>query len=128
MTQQTFGFIGLGNMGAPMAAHLIKAGHALVVCDNNDAAAAVMTAQGAKRVATPAQVEAGIAAKLRAAERTQNIPLLLVADPDQKSRMLRGFDIGEPRGPMLTIAESDMPRIHTLYEKIMNAIHLVPKA
>jgi two-component system cell cycle response regulator len=35
-----------------------------------------------------------LAARLRAAERTQNIPLLLVADPDQKSRMLRGFDIG----------------------------------
>lgn len=56
MAQQTFGFIGLGNMGAPLATHLIKAGHALVVCDNNDVAAALMTAQGAMRVATPAQV------------------------------------------------------------------------
>lgn len=56
MARQTFGFIGLGNMGAPLAAHLIKAGHSLVVCDNNDAAAAGLTAQGARRVATPAQV------------------------------------------------------------------------
>ena len=40
MAQQTFGFIGLGNMGGPLATHLIKAGHALVVCDNNDVAAA----------------------------------------------------------------------------------------
>ncbi len=56
MVQGTFGFIGLGNMGAPLAAHLIKAGHSLVVCDNNDDAAAGLTAQGARRVATPAQV------------------------------------------------------------------------
>jgi 3-hydroxyisobutyrate dehydrogenase-like beta-hydroxyacid dehydrogenase len=56
MTQKTLGFIGLGNMGGPLAAHLIKAGYGLVVCDNNDAAAARMTAQGARRVATPAQV------------------------------------------------------------------------
>lgn len=56
MAQQTFGFIGLGNMGAPLAAHLIKAGHALVVCDRSDAAAGILTAQGARRVATPAQV------------------------------------------------------------------------
>ncbi len=35
-----------------------------------------------------------LAARLRAAERTQNVPLLLVADPEQKDRMLRGFDIG----------------------------------
>ncbi len=40
---------------------------------------------------------------------------------------LRGFDIGEPRAPMLTITETDMPRIHALYEKIMNAIHMIPK-
>ena len=29
----TIAFIGLGNMGAPMALNLIKAGHALVVCE-----------------------------------------------------------------------------------------------
>ncbi|MCX7383815.1 MAG: PleD family two-component system response regulator [Alphaproteobacteria bacterium] len=35
-----------------------------------------------------------LAARLRASERTQNVPLLLVADVEQKDRMLRGFDIG----------------------------------
>lgn len=53
---KTLGFIGLGNMGAPLAAHLIKAGHTLVVCDASDAAAAHLTALGARRVGTPAQV------------------------------------------------------------------------
>lgn len=56
MSQQTFGFIGLGNMGAPMAGRLLDAGHQLVVCDPDDAAAARLVARGARRVATPAQV------------------------------------------------------------------------
>jgi 3-hydroxyisobutyrate dehydrogenase-like beta-hydroxyacid dehydrogenase len=56
MAKTLIGFIGLGNMGTPMAGRLIAAGHELVVCDNNDAAAARLEAQGARRVATPAQV------------------------------------------------------------------------
>jgi 3-hydroxyisobutyrate dehydrogenase-like beta-hydroxyacid dehydrogenase len=56
MGQQSFGFIGLGHMGGPLATHLIKAGHDLVVCDNLDAAAQGLVAQGARRVATPAQL------------------------------------------------------------------------
>ncbi len=60
MGTETFGFIGLGNMGGPMAGHLLDAGHPLVVCDSNDAAAARLTARGARRVATPAQVAAEV--------------------------------------------------------------------
>lgn len=56
MTKQIFGFVGLGNMGAPMATRLIDAGYELVVCDSNEAAAARLTAVGATRMATPAQV------------------------------------------------------------------------
>lgn len=54
MAEQTLGFVGLGNMGGPMAKRLIDAGHALVICDSNDAAAERLTARGARRVATPA--------------------------------------------------------------------------
>lgn len=60
MGTETFGFIGLGNMGGPMAGHLLDAGHSLVVCDSNDAAAARLTERGARRVATPAQVAAEV--------------------------------------------------------------------
>ncbi len=35
-----------------------------------------------------------LASRLRADDRTHDIPLLLVADPEQKSRILRGFDLG----------------------------------
>ena len=42
------GFVGLGTMGAPMAANLLKGGHDLVVYDLNPAAVARLTVQGAR--------------------------------------------------------------------------------
>lgn len=60
MAPETLGFIGLGNMGTPLASHLLAAGHALVVCDSNDAAAERVAAMGARRVATPAEVAAEV--------------------------------------------------------------------
>lgn len=56
MSKATYGFIGLGNMGGPMATRLLEAGHKLVVCDRSDAAAAKLVALGATRVDTPAQM------------------------------------------------------------------------
>ncbi len=47
------GFIGLGNMGGPMALNLIKAGHTLVVHDVRREAAAPHLERGAKWAATP---------------------------------------------------------------------------
>ena len=47
-------FIGLGNMGAPMARNLLKAGHALAVCDLNAQAVAALVAEGAHPCALPA--------------------------------------------------------------------------
>ena len=35
-----------------------------------------------------------LAARLRAERATQNIPLLLIAEPEQRERLLRGFDLG----------------------------------
>jgi len=48
------GFIGLGNMGGPMALNLIKAGHTLVVHDVRRAAAEPHLAGGAEWADTPA--------------------------------------------------------------------------
>lgn len=50
------GFIGLGNMGAPMARRLLDAGHALVVHDLRAEAVAPFAALGAEIVASPAEV------------------------------------------------------------------------
>jgi len=56
MSKQILGFIGLGNMGGPMASRLIAAGHEVYVCDLNDAAANRLVSLGASRVATPAEL------------------------------------------------------------------------
>jgi 3-hydroxyisobutyrate dehydrogenase len=47
------GFVGLGNMGAPMAHCLLKAGHALTVFDLNPRAVQMLADAGAKVARTP---------------------------------------------------------------------------
>ncbi|MGV8842464.1 MAG: 3-hydroxyisobutyrate dehydrogenase [Pseudomonas sp.] len=48
------GFLGLGNMGGPMALNLIKAGHQLTVFDLSQSATAQLVEAGAQTVASPA--------------------------------------------------------------------------
>jgi 3-hydroxyisobutyrate dehydrogenase-like beta-hydroxyacid dehydrogenase len=50
------GFIGLGNMGAPMAKRLIEAGHKLVVYDTRNDAVAPLVALGAQLALSPQDV------------------------------------------------------------------------
>jgi 3-hydroxyisobutyrate dehydrogenase len=50
----TIGFIGLGNMGGPMAANLVKAGHAVTGYDLNPAALEALTKVGGKIAASAA--------------------------------------------------------------------------
>ena len=50
------GFIGLGNMGQPMARRLIEAGHKLIVYDTRNDAVAPLVALGAQLAASPADV------------------------------------------------------------------------
>ena len=55
---ETIGFIGLGNMGAPMARRLLEAGHPLVVHDARPAAAEALRARGATWADSPVAVAA----------------------------------------------------------------------
>src|SRR5262245_13727 len=55
-THMDIGFIGLGNMGQPMARRLIEAGHSLVVYDTRNDAAAPLVALGAKLASSPQDV------------------------------------------------------------------------
>lgn len=48
------GFLGLGNMGAPMARNLLKAGHRLTVFDLSEAAVAGLVEAGATAASSPA--------------------------------------------------------------------------
>ena len=53
------GFIGLGNMGAPMAANLLRAGHALVVYNRTPDRAEPLAGQGARVARSPREAAAG---------------------------------------------------------------------
>src|SRR3979409_887897 len=55
----TIGFIGLGNMGAPMAANLVKAGHAVTGYDLVPAALRALEAAGGKTAASAADAAKG---------------------------------------------------------------------
>lgn len=52
-------FFGLGNMGGPMAANLVKAGHEVTVYDLFPDAVEKLIAQGAKTASTPKEVATG---------------------------------------------------------------------
>ncbi|MCA8057413.1 MULTISPECIES: 3-hydroxyisobutyrate dehydrogenase [Burkholderia cepacia complex] len=54
------GFIGLGNMGAPMALNLVKAGHTLNVFDLNAEAVRTLVEAGARAVASPRAAAADV--------------------------------------------------------------------
>ena len=54
----TIGFIGLGNMGAPMAANLVKAGHQVTGYDIVPAAVAALAAKGGRAAASAAEAVA----------------------------------------------------------------------
>jgi 3-hydroxyisobutyrate dehydrogenase-like beta-hydroxyacid dehydrogenase len=54
--QPVIGFVGLGNMGHPMAANLLKAGYSVRVWDRTAARAAELAAQGATSVSRPEDV------------------------------------------------------------------------
>ena len=55
------GFIGLGNMGAPMAANLVKAGHQVTGFDLSAPALEALTAAGGKVAASAAEAAGGAA-------------------------------------------------------------------
>ncbi|SLN44610.1 3-hydroxyisobutyrate dehydrogenase [Oceanibacterium hippocampi] len=54
------GFIGVGNMGGPMARNLIKAGHEVVAFDLSEAALAAVEAAGGTRVAKAVDAAKGV--------------------------------------------------------------------
>lgn len=58
MGKSTIGFIGLGIMGMPMAGHLLRGGHALVVWNRTPAKMAPLLEQGAKAGVSPQDVAA----------------------------------------------------------------------
>jgi 3-hydroxyisobutyrate dehydrogenase-like beta-hydroxyacid dehydrogenase len=88
----TYGFIGLGIMGTPMATNLVKAGFDVTVWNRNSAKCAPLTALGAKMAQNPREVAANC-----------DITIAMLADPAAAREVCFGPDgvlegIGEGRG------------------------------
>lgn len=82
MTKQTIGFIGLGDMGEPMAERLLDAGFPVVSCANKTRTAIERLAgKGLKEVATPRDVGA-----------EADILMSVVFSENQNDRIFRGPD------------------------------------
>lgn len=77
----SIGFIGLGNLGQPMARHLQSAGWDLTVYDIRDEAIAPLVAEGAQGASTPAEVGA-----------QSDVVFTCLVDPDQVLEVLTGPD------------------------------------
>lgn len=80
-TTQTIGFIGTGVMGAPMAGHLLQAGHQLLVYNRTAAKTKPLIQQGARAAATPAEIAAN-----------SDIVITIVGFPDDVEHLYLGQD------------------------------------
>jgi len=80
MANESIGFIGLGDMGEPMAAHILAAGYPLVSCANrNRTAIEALKTAGLEEVASPTEVGA-----------RADILITCVIDEAQTDAVLRG--------------------------------------
>jgi 3-hydroxyisobutyrate dehydrogenase len=90
----TIGFIGLGNMGAPMAANLVKAGHQVTGFDIVAGRAEALAAKGGRAASTPAE----------AAAAGEVVITMLPAGPDVRAVYLgNGGILGRARKDALLI-------------------------
>lgn len=74
------GFIGVGNMGGPMARNLIKAGHTLKVYDLNEEAVNFVVQSGAKRAASVKDAAAGVDFVVSMLPVGENVRAVFLAD------------------------------------------------
>src|SRR5277367_5001892 len=97
------GFIGLGLMGRPMAANLLKAGYELTVWNRTAARADSLVAAGAKRAATPREVATA-----------SEVLFTIVSDPPALESVLwgeTGVFAGLRRGSVLVESSTFSPEL-----------------
>src|SRR4030042_945082 len=90
------GIIGIGTMGKPMAGNILKAGHVLHVFARNPEKARELETEGAKLVASPAEVAAA----------SGYIVLSLPFDPEVEEVLLGARGIAEGAKPGLLILDT----------------------
>ncbi|ANA35390.1 3-hydroxyisobutyrate dehydrogenase [Ralstonia mannitolilytica] len=86
-------FIGLGNMGAPMARNLLKAGHALTVFDLNTQAVGALVEAGAAAAASPKEAVTDAEAVITMLPAAAHVRHVLTADDGVLAGVARGVPI-----------------------------------
>jgi 3-hydroxyisobutyrate dehydrogenase-like beta-hydroxyacid dehydrogenase len=97
------GLIGLGLMGHPMGANLLKAGHELTVWNRTSSRGDDLVAQGAKRAATPRDLAAA-----------SEVVLTIVSDPPALESLLwgeNGVFAGLKRGSVIIESSTVSPAL-----------------
>lgn len=97
------GLIGLGLMGHPMGANLLKAGHVLTIWNRTSSRGDDLVAQGAKRAATPRDVAAA-----------SEVILTIVSDPPALESVLwgeNGVFAGLKRGSVIIESSTVSPAL-----------------
>ena len=86
-------FIGLGNMGAPMAHNLLKAGHALTVFDLNTQAVGALVEVGATAAASPKEAAAGAETVITMLPAAAHVRHVLTAEDGVLAGIAKGVPI-----------------------------------
>jgi 3-hydroxyisobutyrate dehydrogenase len=103
LAKPAIGFIGLGLMGRPMAANLLKAGFAVTVWNRTASRTEPLVAQGAKAAATP-----------REAASAADVLITIVSDPPALEQVLWGEQGALPalrRGSVLVDSSTVSPKL-----------------
>ena len=113
------GFIGLGNMGGPMALNLMKAGHDLRVHDVRAEAAAPHLEKGAGRAETPRAAAQGAELILTSLPGPQEVEAVALAE----NGILHGAAEGAIYADLSTSSPSLIRRIHGVFKE--RGIHVL---
>jgi 3-hydroxyisobutyrate dehydrogenase len=106
-------FIGLGNMGAPMARNLIRASHVLTVFDLNTKAVDALVSDGATAAESPRQAAAGAEVVITMLPTAANVRHVLTSDDG----VLAGVSKGVPIIDSSTIDPASAREFGALAEK-----------
>lgn len=115
-------FIGLGNMGAPMALNLLKAGHALTVHDLNAQAVERLVAAGARPCQSPAEAAGSAHLVLTMLPAPQHVDKVLTGDQGVLGAIQRGVPIVD----CSTIDPASVRRLAELAQAQGNALADAP--
>jgi len=104
------GFVGTGNMGRPMAANILKAGHQLTVFDLDPAATRPLEAQGAARAADLPSLAAAVRVTLTSLPDDAAVEAVLFGSGAQRG-LLEGANAGDVVLDLSTVSPQSTIRL-----------------